>query len=121
MAIAACVYLSILGTRGLTELCTVISERTRYAQRKLSELSGVKAPCFDSFHFMEFGVNFDNTSKKVSEINGALLKAGIQGGLDLSSMFPDLGQTALYCFTEVHSHEDIDMLVDKLQQILRGD
>ena len=35
-------------------------------------------------------------------------------------MFPNLGQTALYCFTEVHSHEDIDMLVDKLQHILGG-
>ena len=120
MAIAACVYLSILGPRGLTDLCNVISERTHYAQRKLSELPGVKAPYFDSFHFMEFAVNFDKTGKKVSEINETLLNAGIQGGLDLSAMFPDLGQTALYCFSEVHSHVDIDMLVDKLQQVLRG-
>jgi len=120
MAIAACVYLSILGPRGLTELCTVISERTQYAQRKLNELPGVRAPCFDSFHFTEFGVNFNKSGKKVSEINEALLRAGIQGGLDLSIMFPELGQTALYCFTEVHSHGDIDMLVDKLQQVLRG-
>ena len=120
MAIAACVYLSILGPQGLTNLGTVISERTQYAQQELNGLPGVKAPYFDSFHFMEFGVNFDRSGKKVSDINEALLRAGIQGGLDLSRMLPDLGQTALYCFTEVHSHEDIDMLVDKLQQILRG-
>jgi len=120
LAIAACVYLSILGPQGLTDLAAGISDRTQYAQRKLSGLPGVKAPYFDSFHFMEFGVNFDRSGKKVSDINEALLRAGIQGGLDVSRMLPDLGQTALYCFTEVHSHEDIDMLVDKLQQILRG-
>jgi len=120
MAIGASVYLSILGPRGFTELSALISERTRYAQERISRLKGVNAPCFDSYHFMEFTANFDKTGKTVSEINQALLRAGIQGGLDLSTIFPDLGQTALYCFTEVHSHEDIDMLVDKLQQILRG-
>ena len=119
MAIAASVYLSLLGSRGLTELCSLISERTHYAQHKMSKLAGVQAPCFDSFHFMEFAVNF-KSGKKVSEINEALLSGGIQGGLDLSTMFPELGQTALYCFTEVHSHEDIDRLVDKLQHILGG-
>jgi glycine dehydrogenase subunit 1 len=120
MAIGASVYLSILGPRGLAELSTLISERTHYAQQKLSRLTGVRAPCFQSFHFMEFTVNFDKTGKKVSEINEALLTAGIQGGLDLSTIFPNLGQTALYCFTEVHSHEDVDMLVEKLQDILGG-
>jgi glycine dehydrogenase subunit 1 len=66
---------------------------------------------------MELTVNFDETRKKVLEVNEELLKAGIQGGLDLSSYFPELGQSALYCFTEVHSHEDIDMLADKLRAI----
>jgi glycine dehydrogenase subunit 1 len=120
LAIAASVYLSLLGPRGLTELCTIISERTQYAQQKMGELVGVRAPCFDAFHFMDFAVNFDRTGKKISEVNDELLNAGIQGGLDLSTMFPELGQTALYCFTEVHSHEDIDMLADKLQHILGG-
>jgi glycine dehydrogenase subunit 1 len=69
---------------------------------------------------MEFAVNFERTGKKVSQINSDLLKAGIQGGLDLSTYFPELGQSALYCFTEVHSHRDIEMLGDKLQQILEA-
>jgi glycine dehydrogenase subunit 1 len=69
---------------------------------------------------MEFGVNFDRTNKTVSEINEALLTSGIQGGLDLSNIFPELGQTALYCFTEIHSHEEIDMLIEKLSHIVGG-
>jgi glycine dehydrogenase subunit 1 len=67
---------------------------------------------------MEFTVNFDKTGKSVAEINASMLNAGIHGGLDVSRYFPELGQTALYCFTEVHTHRDIDMLADKLRQVL---
>ena len=55
-------------------------------------------------------MNFDKSGKSVAEINELMLNAGIQGGLDLSRYFPELGQTALYCFTEVHTRQDIDML-----------
>ena len=120
LALAASVYLSLLGTSGLTQLCRTILDRTNYAIGKLRTVHGVTAPYFDAFHFMEFTVNFNGTGKKVSEINNALLNSGIQGGLDLSNIFPELGQTALYCVTEVHSTEDIDMLVDKLRQIVGG-
>ncbi len=118
LALAASIYLSLLGPKGITELSSTILDRTQYAKDQLGNLHGVMAPAFDAFHFMEFTVNFDKTGKKVSEINEALLNAGIQGGLDISYYFPELGQTALYCFTEVHTRRDIDMLVDKLRQIL---
>lgn len=120
LALAASMYLSLLGPKGITELCSVILDRTRYATSLLRKLPGVRAPAFEAFHFMEFTVNFDKTGKKVSEINNRLLKAGIQGGLDLSMIFPELGQTALYCFTEVHTHRDIDMLADELRLILEA-
>jgi glycine dehydrogenase subunit 1 len=119
LALAASVYLSLLGPVGLTELCKTIMDRAQYAMENLRKVPGVTVPSFEAFHFMEFGVNLDGTGKKVSEVNEALLAGGIQGGLDVSKIFPELGQTALYCFTEVHSIEDIDMLVDKLQQIVR--
>jgi glycine dehydrogenase subunit 1 len=117
LALAASMYLSLLGPEGITQLCSMILDRSRYATEQLRKVRGVKVPGFDAFHFMELTVNFDETRKKVLEVNEELLKAGIQGGLDLSSYFPELGQSALYCFTEVHSHEDIDMLADKLRAI----
>ncbi len=120
LALAAAMYLSLLGPKGIENLCSTILDRTRYAIERLGRVRGLRAPGFDAFHFMEFVINFDTTGKKVSQINSALLKAGIQGGLDLSGYFPELGQSALYCFTEVHSHRDIDMLADKLQQILES-
>jgi glycine dehydrogenase subunit 1 len=120
LALAAAMYLSLLGPAGITELSATIAERTNYAIGQIGKLGGVKAPAFDAFHYMEFAVNFDNAGKKVSEINEQLLAAGIQGGLDLSKHFPELGQTALYCFTEIHSHQDIDMLAEKLRVILEA-
>ena len=32
--------------------------------------------------------------------------------------FPDLGQSALYCVTEVHTQDDLDRLVDSLAEFL---
>jgi glycine dehydrogenase subunit 1 len=118
LALATAIYLSILGPSGLTDLCATILDRKEYAMEKLRSLEGITVPCFDAFHFMEFTVNFDGTGKTVSDVNDQLIKSGIQGGLDLSKLFPELGQTALYCFTEMHSHEDIDMLADKLRHII---
>ncbi len=120
LALAAATYLALLGPKGITQLCSTILDRTNYAKEKLQEIRAVSAPSFDAFHFMEFAVNFDKTGKSVAEINAAMLDAGIQGGFDVSGFFPELGQTALYCFTEVHTHRDIDMLADKLRQVLEA-
>ena len=117
-AVAAAVYLSLLGPEGLRELCQHIIYKSNYTMRRLSEIEKVKVPLFNSFHFKEFTVNFDFSGKKVKEINKELLKRGIHGGKDLSNEFPELGQTALYCITEIHSKEDIDKLVEVLKQIL---
>jgi glycine dehydrogenase subunit 1 len=120
LAIAVSIYLSLLGPSGITELSATIAERTRYALEQIATLHGVRAPGFDAYHYMEFTVNFDQAGKKVFDVNKALLEAGIQGGLDLSKYFPELGESALYCFTEVHTHRDIDMLADELRLILEG-
>ena len=47
-----------------------------------------------------------------AEVNEALLARGIFGGRDLSADYPQLGQSALYCVTEVHTKADIDRLAD---------
>jgi glycine dehydrogenase subunit 1 len=56
----------------------------------------------------------------VKEINRKLLQHHVHGGKDVSKEFPELGQTALYCTTEIHTKEDIDRLAQVLEEILRG-
>jgi glycine dehydrogenase subunit 1 len=115
-AVAAGVYLSLMGPTGMKELGETIMSRARYAQRKIGELPGVRAPIFNSFHFKEFTVNFQN--KSIDEINKELRGNGIQAGIPLTEQFPGLGETSLFCVTEVHSKKDIDLLVSALKEAL---
>jgi len=117
--ITAGVYLSLMGPQGMVEIGTGIMARSQYAMLQLNAISGVKAPVFQSPHFKEFVVNFDDTGKSVNEINQSLLSEGIFGGLDLSSRFPELGQSALFCVTEVHTRADIDTLAKALQEVVK--
>ena len=115
-AVAAGVYLGLMGPTGMRELGETIMSRARYAQRKIGELPGVRAPIFNSFHFKEFTVNFQN--KPIDEINNELKANGIQAGIPLTGQFPGLGETSLFCVTEVHSKKDIDLLVSVLKEAL---
>jgi glycine dehydrogenase subunit 1 len=118
-AITAAVYLSLLGPKGIKELAQVIMEKSHYAMIKLSEIPGVQAPVFDAVHFKEFTVGFRKAKTSVSDVNKALLQKGIQGGKDISKEVPGIGETSLYCVTEIHSQEDIDRLALTLEEVLR--
>lgn len=117
-AVASAVYLALLGPNGLKELSEAIMCKAYYAMRQLSKIIGIKVPVFKASHFKEFTVNFDETGKTVREVHKQLLGRHVHGGKDVSKEFPELGQTALYCVTEVHSKADIDKLVFALEDIL---
>jgi glycine dehydrogenase subunit 1 len=114
--ITAGVYLALMGPQGMREIGEGIMVRTRYAMEEIGKLRGVTAPLFAGPHFQEFVANFDGTGRSVTEINDALLRRGIFGGKDLTREFPQLGECALFCVSEVHSEEDIDRLVRVLRE-----
>jgi glycine dehydrogenase subunit 1 len=116
--ITAGVYLALMGPQGMRDIGKGIMQRSHYAILQLSKIRGIKCPVFQSTHFKEFVVNFDGTNKTVVEINKALLKRKIFGGKDLKNEFPELGNSALYCVTEVHTKNDIDRLVDALREMV---
>ena len=119
-AVASAVYMALLGPEGLRELGETIMCKANYAVHLLSKIDGVKAPVFKSAHFKEFTVNFDGTGLSVEDMHEKLLKREIQGGKDISKEFPELGETALYCATEIHSKEEIDHLATAIEEILTG-
>jgi len=117
--ITAGVYLALMGPQGMVDIGEAIMARSRYAMLEMGKIQGVNAPVFQSPHFREFVVNFDDTGKTVAQINKALLARGIFGGKDLTAEFPELGNSALYCVTEVHTKDDIDRLVSVLKEVVR--
>jgi glycine dehydrogenase subunit 1 len=115
-AIAGAVYLALMGPQGMREIGELILQRAHYAAHKLNAINGVSIPRLQGF-FKEFVVNYDATGKSVVQINQALLARGIFGGIDLSSDFPELGNSALLCVTEIHTQDDIDRLITALTEI----
>ncbi|MFC5407459.1 aminomethyl-transferring glycine dehydrogenase subunit GcvPA [Cohnella soli] len=118
--ITAGVYLSLLGPHGMSELGETIMQKSRYAAKKLAAIPGVSLRFGETAFFKEFVVDFNATGLTVANINRRLLDAGIFGGKDLSEGYPEWGQCALYCVTEIHSQADLDRLAAALEVIVRA-
>jgi glycine dehydrogenase subunit 1 len=119
MALRAAIYLALLGKNGIKELGEVIVAKTNYAIKRLREISGLEVPAFNTFHFKEFVIRYMN-GKSAKEIHRKLLKMNVHGGKILKNEFPELGESALYCFTEIHTKEQIDYLAECLEKVVRG-
>ena len=102
--------MALLGPQGFRELGELIVGR---ANSPRSMACGCASP-----FFKEFVVNFDGAGKTVADVNAGLKARGIFGGHDLSGEFPALGQSALYCVTEIHSQGDVDRLDGALREVL---
>lgn len=110
-SIVAGVYLALMGPKGMREVGEMIIQKSHYAAKRLGEIDGVELP-FSSPFFKEFVVRFKK--KSVREINRSLIDRKIFGGKDLTNEFPQLGKSALYCVTEVHTKATIDRLADAI-------
>nr|WP_281413514.1 aminomethyl-transferring glycine dehydrogenase subunit GcvPA [Microvirga antarctica] len=116
-AVANAVYMSLLGPEGFHDVGTLILQRAHYAAKRLEEIPGIRIRLEGPF-FKEFVVDFNETGMSVAEINRRLRKEAIFGGKDLSADFPELGQAALFCVTEIHSQSDLDRLHSALSKAL---
>jgi len=113
-SVAGAVYLSLLGPNGLKDLAETCTARANYAMKKINDLPNVEAPTFSAYHFKEFTVKY--AKKTAEEVNKVLLAHGYQGGKPLKAEFPELGESALFCVTEMHTKKDIDGLVAALKE-----
>jgi glycine dehydrogenase subunit 1 len=110
MALAAAVYLALMGRRGLRRVAEICYHRAHYAAAQIAGLKGYQVLERGPF-FKEFVVR---CPRPVAQINAALRERGIVGGYDLSSDYPSLGQAMLLCVTEMNSRSEIDALVEAM-------
>ncbi len=126
-AVTAAIYLALLGPSGLVQLGETILQLRHYAERQLNALEGVNAPLFEAPHFKEFVLQIKNSKLASSaglSIRTVLKSAqerGILVGIPLDQSFPDFGQSALVCITEVHTQAAIDSLSETLRQTMEGE
>jgi glycine dehydrogenase subunit 1 len=112
IALAAAVYMSLLGKQGLRQVAELCYHKAHYAARQIDKARGYKLWSKTPF-FHEFVVR---CPKPVDEINEHLLDHGILGGYDLSQDYPALENHMLIAVTEMNSKAEIDMLVSVLKE-----
>ena len=110
MALAAAVYLSLVGRQGLRRIAELCYHRAHYAAAQIGRLPGYVVDDRGPF-FKEFVVR---CPRPVAEINAALAPRGIVGGYDLARDYPDLANAMLLCVTEMNGKDEIDALVEAL-------
>ncbi|HMQ31840.1 MAG TPA: aminomethyl-transferring glycine dehydrogenase subunit GcvPA, partial [Chloroflexaceae bacterium] len=110
MALAATVYMSLMGKQGMRKVAELCYHRAHYAAAQIATLAGYSV--HGGPFFKEFVVRCPHP---VAEINAALREQGIVGGYDLSQDEPELGNAMLLAVTELNSKAEIDRLVEALR------
>jgi glycine dehydrogenase subunit 1 len=113
MALAATIYLSLLGKQGFRQVASLCYQKAHYAATKLDKLKGFKVISTGPF-FHEFILK---CPKPVAEINSMLIDQGFLGGYDLSQDFPTLKNQMLVAVTEMNTRDEIDALVETLAEV----
>lgn len=113
MALAACIYLSLMGRNGLKKVAELNYQKAHYAAAQIDKLPGYKV-LRDKPFFNEFVVK---CLRPVAKINEALLDEGIIGGYDLGQDYPHLKDHMLIAVTEMNTREEIDALVASLGEV----
>ena len=112
MALAAAVYLSVLGPQGLKECSTLNFRNAHDACEAITKVEGF-LKVFSAPFFNEFVVRSKIDPQK---LNQALLQEGIVGGLSLEPFYPELKGCMLFCATEMNSKGEIDRLARVLRK-----
>ena len=114
VALAATIYMTTLGRRGLQEVAYQCAQKAAYAARRLASLEGFALP-HSAPRFNEFVVRAPVRADELLEQLAAERK--ITGGLALSRYFPDRPNDILVCVTEVNTRSEIDALVAGLKEL----
>ena len=113
MALAAAVYMALMGRQGMRQVATLTYQNTHYAAKSIGALPGYQVVDNGAF-FREFVVK---CPRPVAHINRRLAEAGIIGGYDLGQDYPHLVDHMLIAATEMTPKADIDHLVSQLKAL----
>lgn len=116
MALAATVYLSLLGKNGLRQVSELCYHKAHYAAKRIASLPGYSLWSGDVF-FNEFAVHCPIPAE---EINEHLLDHGILGGYPLGQDYFGMENYLLVAVTEMNTKEEIDSLVAVLAEVSNG-
>ncbi len=113
MALAASVYMSLMGKNGLRRVAELCYHKAHYAADRIDGLDGYEV-VREKVFFNEFVVK---CPVPVAQINQRLVQSGIIGGYDLGKDYAHLKNHMLLAVTEVNRKDEIDALVEILAEV----
>ena len=116
LALAATVYLSLLGKHGLRQVSELCYHKAHYAADQISKISGYELWSEDNF-FNEFLVR---CPRPAQEIYDHLLEHNLIAGYPVGQDYPGFEDCLLIAVTEMNTKEDIEWLVDGLEEVSNG-
>jgi len=111
-ALAACVYMTLLGKSGIQELAELNMDRAFHLRRLVDGISGFEVQK-DQPIFNEFVVRSKVPFRAIEE---RLVAKNILPGIDLEPFYPELKNHFLVCATETKSGEQLETFVRELSQ-----
>jgi glycine dehydrogenase subunit 1 len=108
IALMANIFMTVYGKVGLRKLAQQNLAKAAYAAEQFGKHAKV---LFPAPRFNEFVVQ---SSEDPYAINAKLLEQKIVGGLPLKKFYPELGNAALWCCTEMIRRAAIDTAVESL-------
>ena len=104
------IYMNVYGREGLKELATQNLAKAHYAANQFAKKSKLLFP--KAKRFNEFVIQ---SKQDPHATNDRLLEQKIVGGFPLKKFYPELGNAALWCCTEMNTREQIDAAVQAVQ------
>jgi glycine dehydrogenase subunit 1 len=114
-AIAAAVYMALLGKQGLRDVAELCADNASYAYGKLTAIPGVSRT-FKPFFFNEFCITLPRDAR---DVIGDMIDRGFAMGFPVGRYYPEMEKVALIAVTEMRTKEDIDHLAAALEGVLR--
>lgn len=112
-ALAASVYLSLMGKQGIAKVANLCLQKAHYARERITAVPAY-SPAFDSPFFKEFAVKCPGPAGKIID---KLLGRGYLVGIDLGKYYPQMEDCLLIAVTEKRTRQEIDALAGELEGI----
>ncbi|TKJ43459.1 glycine dehydrogenase (aminomethyl-transferring) [candidate division TA06 bacterium B3_TA06] len=112
-ALAANVFLSVIGKEGLKEMANLCLQKAHYLAERIEKLPGCELAFRGSF-FKEFVVRIKRPAREVVD---AMLERGFLAGVDLGRFREDWSNLFLVAVTEKRTKQEMDAFVDALATV----